>query len=136
LTHADLVQARKNGCIVNTGENPTREKVKKKKEENLARFGLTDEEIEAIIVPLPKASAVLGDSVRREKLARLSQLQAELAVAEEEGEVVKPSKKQRRGAPKELRLDEDDDFNDFEDFDNDEEEEVMPVKRPARKFLG
>jgi hypothetical protein len=76
--------ARKNGCLINTGENPTREKIKRKREENLARFGLGEDAIEEIVIPMPKASDVLTDEVRREKLAKLAALQHELLVLEQD----------------------------------------------------
>ena len=76
----------------------------KKREENLARFGLSGEEIELIVIPLPKASAVLSDNERREKLLKLAALQAEYLVQEQdamyndEGEDdFMPIKKRRSG---------------------------------------
>mmetsp|Transcript_1448 Transcript_1448/g.2113 ORF Transcript_1448/g.2113 Transcript_1448/m.2113 type:complete len:193 (+) Transcript_1448:121-699(+) len=42
---------RKNGCLVNTGDNPTKEEVRRKRQENKEKYGLTKEQIAAIVIP-------------------------------------------------------------------------------------
>ena len=76
---------RKNGCLINTGLNPTREAIRKKREENKERWGMKPEDIEAIIIPVLSTvdrgkviSETLTDNEKREKLVRLQELQAEL----------------------------------------------------------
>ena len=127
--------ARKNGCIINTGENPTREKVKVKREENIARFGLSQEEIDAIAIPLPKALVALTDDARREKFTRLAELQADLVVAlrdEMTGASARKTKSQVN-KPRKPRKRASDDYGESEDevFDSDDESEpeYVPVKR-------
>ena len=81
---------RKNGCLINTGKNPTREGVRLKREENKKRWGLTQEEIDAIVIPVLSAadmgkvtSSLLTENERREKLVRLEELQLELSLVRE-----------------------------------------------------
>jgi len=45
---------RKNNCIINEGDNPTKEERKKKIEENLAKFGLSPEFVKTIKLPRPR----------------------------------------------------------------------------------
>ena len=78
---------RKNGCVINTGKNPTREGVRRKREENKRKWGMTPEQIEEIVIPVLSAadmgkvsSETLTDHERREKLIRLEELQAELVL--------------------------------------------------------
>jgi len=42
---------RKNGCLVNTGNNPSPEERRFKIEENKKKYGLTREEIESVVIP-------------------------------------------------------------------------------------
>lgn len=76
---------RKNGCLINTGENPTPESVKRKRDENQARWGLSQADIDAIVIPVLKSeetsSSVLVVTIeaRNERLTMLEALQGELA---------------------------------------------------------
>ncbi len=47
---------RKNNCIINTGDNPTKEERKRRIEENFKKYGLTPEEIKNIKLPKFKKS--------------------------------------------------------------------------------
>ena len=87
---------RKNNCIVNQGDKQTREMVLKKKAYNKENFGLTQEEINAIVIPELKhedTSSVFVNSAstglnsnpgqkRLEKIQRLKMLQKELSLIE------------------------------------------------------
>ena len=42
---------RKNGCVINTGDNPNKEERKKRIEENRAKFSIPQEEVISIISP-------------------------------------------------------------------------------------
>ena len=124
--------ARKNGCIINTGENPTREKVKVKREENIARFGLSQEDIDALVIPLPKALVALTDDARREKFKRLAGLQADLVIALRDEMTGGSARKAKPRKPRKRAVD---DYGESEDedpvFDSDDESELeyVPVKR-------
>ena len=54
---------RKNGCLINTGENPTKESVQRKWEENNKRFGLTQEVYEALEIPKLNEEDMLNGQV-------------------------------------------------------------------------
>jgi hypothetical protein len=76
---------RKSGCLINTGLNPTRELIRQKREENQKRWGMTQEQIDEIVIPVLSTADMgrtitdsLSENERREKLIRLSELQAEL----------------------------------------------------------
>eukprot|EP00943_MAST-04B_sp_MAST-4B-sp1_P003530 g3530.t1 len=87
---------RKNNCIVNQGDKQTREMIIKKKAYNKEHFGLTDEEVAAIVIPELKhedTSSVFVNSastgrnsnpgqIRLEKIQRLKMLQKELSLIE------------------------------------------------------
>jgi hypothetical protein len=89
---------RKNGCLINTGLNPTREIVRRKREENKKKWGLSQEEIDAIVLPVlstadmgKSVSTELTENERREKLIRLQELQADL-------ELVRAAKRSKAAA--------------------------------------
>jgi len=75
--------SRKNGCIINTGNNPLRDERLQKIEENQKRFGLTQEQIDAVVIPTNKMSrlAVVNSEVW-EKKARLRQLKETLRLCQ------------------------------------------------------
>lgn len=72
---------RKNGCIINTGNNPTFEERQRKIKENTIRFGLSQEESDAIILPQPKP--LTKESEIKVKIARLQMLRERLRYFEE-----------------------------------------------------
>jgi hypothetical protein len=78
---------RKNGILVNTGENPTTEKVRQKRLANQQRWGLSQADIDSIVVPTLRedetnnriyGQAKLTEAIKIEKLNRLRVLQEEL----------------------------------------------------------
>jgi len=72
---------RKNGVLINTGENPTPEKIRQKRAANQAKWGLSQAEIDAVEVPTlvaDETSGLTDATTRAEKLARLRALQDEL----------------------------------------------------------
>lgn len=80
---------RKNGCLINTGKNPTREGVRLKREENQKRWGLSQKEIDEIVIPVLSTTdmggvtrELLSDNERREKLIRIEELQHELMLVQ------------------------------------------------------
>lgn len=90
---------RKNGCLINTGKNPTREIVRRKREENKKRWGMKQEEIDIIVIPVLSAADMgkistgfLTEHERREKLIRMDELQTELGL-------VRQAKKLKAAAP-------------------------------------
>lgn len=42
---------RKNNCIINTGNNPNKEERKKRISENKKKYGVSQEEIDSIVLP-------------------------------------------------------------------------------------
>mmetsp|Transcript_22226 Transcript_22226/g.41685 ORF Transcript_22226/g.41685 Transcript_22226/m.41685 type:complete len:294 (+) Transcript_22226:211-1092(+) len=82
---------RKNGCLINTNDNPTREAINRKRKHNKEKYGLSQEAINALVIPVLKqseTSSVLIKSTfnlkdkanwRREQYDRLRSLQAQLA---------------------------------------------------------
>ncbi|PRP75806.1 hypothetical protein PROFUN_08800 [Planoprotostelium fungivorum] len=74
---------RKNGCIINTGNNPTREERLVKIEDNRKKFGLTQEQVDAIVIPTLSGSrmSAISNTVW-EKKARLKQLKENLKMCE------------------------------------------------------
>lgn len=74
---------RKNGCLINTGMNPTREGVRKKRAENKEKWGLSQVEIDSVVIPTlaieeRPSAATLTDKQRIALLGRLKELQIEL----------------------------------------------------------
>jgi hypothetical protein len=96
---------RKNNCIVNEGDKQTREMVLAKKKYNQETYGITDEEADAIVIPVLKhedTSSVFVDSadtekatnpgqIRYEKIQRLKMLAKELKYVEGKIEEAKMS---------------------------------------------
>jgi len=62
---------RKNGCLINTGNNPTKEETKRKLEENRKRFGISQEKIDTIVLPLRPPAKELSTQEKRQKLKQL-----------------------------------------------------------------
>ena len=83
---------RKNGVLINTEGNPTPAKIKEKREANRERWALSQEEIDAIVIPVLSAEdmSVLTETTRAEKLQRLRALQRELDVLEKRVRVETP----------------------------------------------
>jgi len=73
---------RKNGCVVNTGNNPTKEERQRQIAQNRERFGLSQEEIDAVIVPIKQTQPAEEMNQKQEKKAKLKRLKATLVVME------------------------------------------------------
>eukprot|EP01114_Cavostelium_apophysatum_P013695 TRINITY_DN3376_c0_g1_i2.p1 TRINITY_DN3376_c0_g1~~TRINITY_DN3376_c0_g1_i2.p1 ORF type:complete len:321 (+),score=67.40 TRINITY_DN3376_c0_g1_i2:110-964(+) len=73
---------RKNGCIVNTGNNPTVEQRRKNIEENKKKFGLSKEEIDAIEMPTVTLVPQDAELVLNEKKSKLRNLRQLLIIME------------------------------------------------------
>eukprot|EP01091_Cochliopodium_minus_P008125 TRINITY_DN1803_c0_g1_i1.p1 TRINITY_DN1803_c0_g1~~TRINITY_DN1803_c0_g1_i1.p1 ORF type:complete len:212 (+),score=86.35 TRINITY_DN1803_c0_g1_i1:1-636(+) len=69
LKRKDVV--RKNGIIINTGNNVSREEMKKKKEENTEKFGLSSSDIDKIELPNPSRDEERLNEARRTRLEKL-----------------------------------------------------------------
>lgn len=71
--------SRKNGCLINTGANPTKEEVKKKREENELKFGIPSEERNKIAIPVLQESEMSANVLKtmKAKMARLDLLHRE-----------------------------------------------------------
>ena len=79
--NATRTGVRKNGVLINTGENPTPEKIRQKRLANQERWGMSQAEIDAVEIPtlvVEETSGLTEATTRAEKLARLRALQDEL----------------------------------------------------------
>jgi len=74
---------RKNCCLVNTGNNPTKEERQRHIEENRQKFGLSVEEIESVVIPVKKVDPVAELAMKTEKKAKLKRLKSMLEYMEE-----------------------------------------------------
>jgi len=72
---------RKNGLLINTGKNPDKETKRKKVEANKAKYELSKEESDAIVLPTPELEA---SELLSAKVSRLSMLRARLELLETE----------------------------------------------------
>eukprot|EP01118_Nematostelium_gracile_P015335 TRINITY_DN6126_c0_g1_i1.p1 TRINITY_DN6126_c0_g1~~TRINITY_DN6126_c0_g1_i1.p1 ORF type:complete len:250 (+),score=89.22 TRINITY_DN6126_c0_g1_i1:112-861(+) len=138
---------RKNGCLVNTGNNPTREERAKLIAENREKYELSTEEIDAIVIPVRESDPLAEIAQKNEKKAKLKRLKITLQLMEdryksafgdgelpdipEPAEMSRPKKKQKV-APKKKKsrkpkvvysdseeeiLEEEYDFSDDSDFE-------------------
>jgi len=73
---------RKNGCVVNTGNNPTKEERQRQIAQNREKYGLTQEEIDAVVVPIKQTQPEEELNLKQEKKAKLKRLKAILVVME------------------------------------------------------
>lgn len=76
---------RKNGCLINTGDNPTKAEVNRKREKNKKLYGLSQKEIDSITIPVLKDSEMSNYvcASLKTKVARLQLLQREKLRLEE-----------------------------------------------------
>jgi len=63
----------KNGCLINTGNNPTKEETRRKLDENRKRFGIDPQKVESIVVPSRAPAKELTMQEKRNRLRRLKE---------------------------------------------------------------
>jgi len=74
---------RKNGCIVNTGNNPTKEERRRQIDENRKIYQLTAEEIGSVVIPTREEAPIVSVNTQQEKKAKLKRLKSILQYMEE-----------------------------------------------------
>jgi len=125
---------RKNGCLVNTGDNRTKEWYKKKRQENKKKRGLTTEQIAAIVIPTLKKEdmsnvmikTVTGGFGRQNKYDRIKSLEERIKTLE-----LERSKRmnKKEGTIEKMEIED-------ENFEEKKEKKEKKVKKPGRKSTG
>lgn len=66
---------RKNNCIINTGDNPTKEERRKRIAENKIKYGISEEQINSIVLPKYKTKSAFNflslESIETDKFTTL-----------------------------------------------------------------
>jgi len=78
-----LEYKRKNGCLVNTGNNPTKEERHRQIEENRKKYGLQQEVIDSIVIPAKLPDEKLAMNLKSEKKSKLKRLKKMVQYMEE-----------------------------------------------------
>lgn len=79
---------RKNGCIVNTGAKLSRDEIRRRVAENKEQYELTEEEWNAIELPLPEDPQLLLEAKKAEKIRlelELKNVQRQIAMLRKSG---------------------------------------------------
>eukprot|EP01103_Thecamoeba_quadrilineata_P001836 TRINITY_DN11695_c0_g1_i1.p1 TRINITY_DN11695_c0_g1~~TRINITY_DN11695_c0_g1_i1.p1 ORF type:complete len:266 (-),score=85.18 TRINITY_DN11695_c0_g1_i1:61-858(-) len=133
--HKKVDVMRKNGCIINTGNNPTREERLKKIAENRAKWGLPKAKIDSIILPNLNEQARAQKQNRlnllREHLTKLSELLKEKLEGNDENETATEEEKEEE--VKEEKADDNEEEEEEEVEEEKEEEEEEIVERPQKR---
>jgi hypothetical protein len=65
---------RKNGCLINTGNNQTKEEREKKIKENKKKWGLSQQVIESIVLPQCELTVENEETIKKNKKEKLKHL--------------------------------------------------------------
>ncbi|KAK8796710.1 hypothetical protein WA588_000838 [Blastocystis sp. NMH] len=136
---------RKNGIIINDGHNPTVEEIRKKREANFRKYGLSKEEIDRVVIPklTEKQTSEVFDKRTNEQLQR-DQLLSRLSVLRNALDYIKngspdgsiSSKRRRVGNKRRRHYNySDDELSDSTEEDMDLDFSNMP-KRQSRRQRG
>jgi len=82
---------RKNGCLINIGNNPARDETRKKIAENMTRFGIPKEKVDSIDLPVAK-EVKEPETIKQERKSKLKQTKQTLAYMENKLEELRRAK--------------------------------------------